>query len=132
MAETAELKAGRELDEAIGREVMGWTLVGVLWRDASGRAIHTVSIDYDDSDGEFPAFLPSTDIAAAWEVVEYMEQTHWPHIKKPASGQGDLEHWQVMFHLKDGELTSGKGVDRSLPLAICLAALKTVRQHKGA
>lgn len=77
MAETAELRAGRELDEAVGREVMGWTLVGILWRDASGRAIHTVSIDYDDSDGEFPAFLPSTDIAAAFEVVAVMRSRGW-------------------------------------------------------
>ena len=67
----------------------------------------------------------STDIASAWEVVEKMGETHWQRIKKPSPSRGDSEHWQVMFHKKYA-LDGGKGINKSVCLAICLAALCAV------
>lgn len=141
--ETTELKAGRELDERIAREVMGWTHIGTPeethdkeWRGIrSERELLTVGgpAFWEVNQGErIPAY--SSDIAAAWEVLE----TAWKE-----SGYAKvmrLLKWdhKDCFWLKDkpygcqyGEATEIVWA-KTAPLAICLAALKMVEGKEPA
>ena len=120
------MKAGREMDAAVAEKVMGWTLVEgsyslccrtpedykfVIWVD-SERHHHRPN--------NMGNFNPSTDIAAAWEVVE--------KIGKDGEMLFDLiqhkDKWEVfiavplMIHLSEAP---------TAPEAICLAALEAVK-----
>ena len=98
------MNAGRELDALVAEKVMGWkdpSPVFGLMEDVEGNA-------------NFPPDY-STSIAAAWRVVE-----KW---------QGDItvdrrnEHFKVTFYKPSYEYEVWA---ETLPLAICLAALKAV------
>lgn len=134
---------GRELDALVAEKVMGWrrmtwteynTLtqscsnserLTYAWHDASGKMLDQVAetlkgVDEPDD----LAWSPSTDIAAAWEVVErltgstkqwfYLEQCSvYADAKFEVSGAGD----------EDGEWSAR---EFDVPHAICVAALKAV------
>lgn len=101
------MKAGRELDALIAEKVMGWTYDEVLgWNSPDGKLT-----------GQPCPRAYSTDIAAAWAVV----------VKFTGVAR-------VEFHQAEGWwIELGNGYDSAsataptAPLAICLAALKTVR-----
>ena len=99
------MKAGRMLDVRVGMEVMG-----VLEKDFAYR------------DG--PAYY-STDIAAAWEVLEKMKpavdaiQLSWT----PADDDYPVR-WQCCMVVGPNYF----GEAETAPLAICLAALKVVEK----
>lgn len=61
--EILALSPGRELDSLVAEKVMGWERDFQFWKDESGR-IRTIEPT------SFGSFEPSTDITAAWEVVE--------------------------------------------------------------
>lgn len=112
----------REIDAEVAEKVMGMTRCCVGC-DGSGRCY---MIDTDGSvwlHGGMVFWSPSTDIAAAWQVVEKMGETHWPHIKKPARSMSDDEHWRVSFHSKAGPQPFASANDKSVCMAISLAAL---------
>lgn len=109
------MKAGLELDALIAEKVMGWHFVGTFtldpelncdrWaRDQNGleRYFH-----------EVPKY--STDIAAAWQVVEKMIVYSEHHFLLDKGGA-----WLCRF--REGGLSPGE----TAPHAICLAALKAV------
>lgn len=123
-----ELKAGRELDALVAERVMGWTVnrtndrhwhtVGPTGRERHiliGRDCCAGQHDYDSH-----AFMPSTDIASAWLVVEKLNATGW--LCDLFRNQM-MTHWHVAF-AKDH--TDSFVNDASAPLAVCLAALKAV------
>jgi len=103
-----EMKPGRELDALVAEKVMGWAPEypgGWLHPPRN----HPNRKKYLDHDGCSVLQPYSTDIAAAWEVVEKIEY-NLELIED--------EEWIASFF---GVRAFGK----SAPHAICLAALKT-------
>jgi len=94
------LKAGRELDTLIAEKVMGL--------DIGDDCDHSI-----DSCLCFPPY--STDIAAAWQVVDKLISAECGFV---VSGGGSLP-WLATFR-------NGQAHAETAPLAICLAALKAV------
>jgi hypothetical protein len=108
------MNAGRELDALVVEKVMGCRLVGVLGEENSV---------WETPDGKVVGvqWSPSTDIAAAWKVVEKMrtDKTNPAYITIVAERTG------VSVCIQ----TSGinvRGDADTAPHAICLAALKAV------
>lgn len=111
------MKPGRELDALVAEKVMNVPKYG----------IDTVSISNSDM---FPKPY-STDISAAWEIVEkirlHENYVCW-EISSEWKGEGDLKaNSNFSFHVR---FCLGRGVEwagaDTAPLAICLAALKAV------
>lgn len=111
-----EMKAGRELDalviKALGfkknqssfeqYEPSTWDLNGKYW----GRS----------------EFCPSTDIAAAWEVVDKIKQAE-KYIFHLDYYNGE---WTCGFEELNSDMLVGEAEGETAPLAICMAALKAV------
>lgn len=97
------MKPGRELDALVAEKVMGWTEV----------------CGYEGEYKGYWKILPkySTDIAAAWAVVELPLFDGWA-IGRNASGK-----WEVFNPWENNFVVS---VADTAPHAICLAALKAV------
>jgi hypothetical protein len=121
------MKAGRELDALVAEKVMGWTVdpiyrmyTGSVVRHAAGHNLET-------------RFNPSTDITAAWEVVEKMRALGlWVEINLGYEFDGPSidciigEYGAaggIIEGLRHGEKQWSEEADTA-PLAICLAALK--------
>jgi len=100
------MKAGRELDALVAEKVMGWH------PDLCGGKYEAVKI---------PAY--SSSISAAWEVVEKLQERalcvalEWTITDGWAFGITPHD-FPYEFCIKENA--------SSIPLAICLAALKTV------
>jgi len=130
-----EMPAGRELDALVAEKVMGWCITA--WNDGEPwgnrevfppfEPINGIPADCDcishSEAGEPPHY--STDIAAAWEVIE----------KAFRSGFGltYLEYLEPpQWHCNSGLPCDEFGCDElcatanTAPLAICRATLKTV------
>lgn len=120
------LSAGRELDVLVAEKILGWE-VGVSAQ--SGRYClppdstrSEYAITWNNHDSKLPCY--STDIASAWQVVEKMrEKGYEVCIGLVTDG--------VFCRMDDepGECAGRASVDwrdGSTPLAICLAALRTV------
>ncbi len=148
------MNAGRELDALIAEKVMGWTRAGAQYHI---RPSHRPSKDFpgnilNDFDGKGPhdflfpdkhddtlrmAFcgcestidVPSysTDIAAAWEVVEKLGNWHGFDfmILLDTSNSGKWEAGWYEMGWDGYERRCAESADTA-PLAICLAALKAV------
>lgn len=127
----SRLEAGRELDALVAEKVMGWR---VVLRESDRPGV--VYFDNGDGGGHLaPAY--STDIRAAWDVLEKMSGANnptGPHIDSvilntphgPGQFPDDvpLGKWSIEWF--DGvETLMGTDADTA-PLAICLAALKAV------
>jgi len=104
---------GRELDALVAEKVMGWIKrpkgagTAHLWISSDKQAFH---------ESELPAY--STDIAAAWQVVEKLTRRDdklFFTLETPISGSA----WECWF---SGEWAEGETASH----AICLAALKAV------
>ena len=122
------MKAGRELDALIAEKVMGWeaTADGLYWdarqkrtRLVLGSAIAKKREEMGIENGPGFVFAPSTDIAAAWEVVEKADL--WSLYG--SIGDGPYRAC-IQFEDREGLMTAD-----TAPLAICLAALKAVSQE---
>lgn len=129
------MKAGRELDILIAEKVMGWTREPINplsiepdrrgWLNVNGYYFsHPDATTYENE--KLPKY--STNIAAAWEVVEKIKMEKCMiNINEDAtfsSVQIERFHplptggtWSCIVESSDGE---------SAPHAICLAALKAV------
>lgn len=120
-----KLEAGPELDALIAEKVMGCSVTSIefegrVWfRCSCAGAPH----GQVDSDGEKTVALQaySTDIAAAWSVLEKFP---WFRI----DNRGDYEGNEAfMVELTDDvKNLAGKMWGPTAPLAICRAALKAV------
>ena len=122
------MEAGRELDTLVAEEVMGWeaTADGLYWdarqkrtRLVLGSAIAKKREEMGIENGPGFVFAPSTDIAAAWEVVEKADL--WSLYG--SIGDGPYRAC-IQFEDREGLMTAD-----TAPLAICLAALKAVSQE---
>lgn len=103
--------AGPELDAVVAERVLGWTRGRREFGDMPWRR---------PGDGPSRGVLGvpplSTDIAAAWKVVEVMrERGYFPHI----GFFGQNESWRANFRRENAD---GEWADAA-PLAICRAAL---------
>lgn len=117
------MKPGRELDALIAEKVMG----GIRHKEHSVLAVDVSARSFTIGEGwEYPRY--STDIAAAWEVVEKIIK-EW-RLDKPGRNfkiSRRLEGWEC-------EITSdfiGNSAEvncSTAPHAICLAALKAVEK----
>lgn len=112
-----EHKAGRELDALIAEKVMGWRFmsrpVEPLLPPLVDGAIRAEDLRWRDSGGFFVVPPYSTDIAAAWELLNKI------HPYALSIGYQD-NCWLVSASRK--LLATAD----TAPLAICLAALKAV------
>jgi len=116
-----DMKAGRELDALVAEKVMGWKKVKWLgdydWRDKDGEQPYTVR-----------AWNPSTDIAAAWQVVEKIQERQGrDRFIIYLSSYWGTNSW--VYKCEFIMETVNKSVDGfadTAPLAICLAALRAV------
>jgi len=112
---------GRELDRAVAEKVMGWTRVdGYLpadtaWWDGEKERW----LEPPNNQQCWNEFQPSTDIAAAWEVVEKLVPKERGHA---VVIQWNGEWCGVKFTQYSKKFTSA----RTAPLAISRAALKAV------
>ena len=121
------MEPGREMDALIAEKVMGWDTVHFV-KFADGTIPFGASPDMqkEADDGGFicstnkevPEF--STDIAAAWLVVEKMGLFGGTgcSLVGPLPGQ----KWHIHF----GKISSDSVIGDTAPHAICLAALKAV------
>jgi hypothetical protein len=113
----------RELDALVAEKVMGW-IIGYPLADAPDgmppRPPGDTRSHYD-----YPVLVPaySTDITAAWQVVEKMEDLgyHWRFANVIPSS--DPIVYTMKFMRMD---TDAKETEFTAPLAICRAALKAV------
>lgn len=110
------MKAGRELDAHVAEKIMNWRKdrkPGGYW--------------YAPNQPNLGRHSPpqySTDIAAAWEVVEHMQSKadDWDFLYfGPATGENNWRGWHCNF-LDDRTLAFGD----TMPEAICKAALLAV------
>ena len=113
------MRVSRELDALIAERVMGWELddlpEGVVWEGNSetggGVTARTAVPRY------------STDIAAAWEVVEKIRGAGftfslWDNANQYAAP------WDCRFTHRDDVGQKGIAIEGTAPHAICLAALR--------
>jgi G:T-mismatch repair DNA endonuclease (very short patch repair protein) len=130
---TETLQAGRELDALVAEKVMGYKWDGV--RDDLGetRILYVPGTNWcavDCTDAEPPRYtdiLPkfSTDIAAAWAVVEAMERRGW-NVTVQRTWEGyrcEMDDMRAT-HAAVVDPRDGHG-----PLAICRAALAALEDE---
>lgn len=121
------LKPSNKLDKLIATEVMSWEFVDVTPHAEHRTVGESLGYWYRGADGilrvvssfrtDEISFSPSTDIAAAWEVVE--------RFKNNITLSFDLGKWAV--HVFDGDdNVIGESEADTAPLAICRAAFKAV------
>lgn len=109
--------AGRCLDKWVAETVMGWKWMPTP--DPEGQHYCWVK------DGcEIGDFEPSSDISAAWEVVEKMAERCGIFVMKVRPGQ-DCVAW---IHLSGADYTANAD---SLPLAICRAAVLAANEKEN-
>lgn len=112
--------ASRELDALIAEKVMDWTW-RTYWRPEEARALFPPPCEGSYAMGDaYPEY--STDIAAAWLVVEKLESGGYcVHVENFPPSTPAAYRWRA--HVETAELSIGYGDADSAPLAICRAAL---------
>lgn len=128
------MKPSRELDQFIAKEFMQWTVIGGKYWSKDGPTLH-----------DMEAWSPSTDIAAAWEVLEKLRDLDsgapaiWPPaIYAPGAvislGEYNGSEWQVRMAVSANEDTPINwdvpgfvAYGETAPHAICLAALRAMK-----
>lgn len=114
-----ELAAGRELDALVAERVMGWRSIGSDGISTFGDPPNDPLDLSGTGDGHFHVPRYSTDISAAWEVVEKAKD--WRITIDGGEYHGDS--WGVKIANNDGYFY---GFGDTAPLAICRAALAAV------
>ena len=132
-----QMEAGPEMDQWVAEKVMGLTKC-FQWLDGGGSpfVVHDVECDapikfqcYDAKLGRWTKKY-STDISAAWEVVQKLYDG-WQFSLEIYRGEGACSGF---FRSRDefGEIDCfyASAEETKTPLTICRAALKTVRGSK--
>ncbi len=118
MGDVKQLVASRELDALVAERVMGWK----KWVPARPESLPITSLAtpcWEDTDGRVIAqhsWNPSTEISAAWEVVEKLKQRD----------KDNTFFLEIEFYNNAWNCQIGGSVEASAPtapLAICRAAL---------
>jgi hypothetical protein len=113
------MDAGRELDALIALRVLDWS-------EQNLRHAQMANGDYFDYDGDTGLPRYSTDIAAAWQVVDQMSRSNWHlHLAQ------HIGEWEAIFMrpINDPRFNRdqpGGVMADAAAVAICLAALKAV------
>lgn len=108
------MKPGRELDALVAEKVMGWR-----WFTDEFNPRPVLVPPGMPRQSALPSF--STDIAAAWEVVERLRG-----MEPELSWNDEARCWIVGFWKGPSAPSTIHGSSDSAPNAICLAALKAV------
>lgn len=114
------MNAGRELDALIAEKVM-----------------HLKQLDNSQLFEAFPTrgFCPppyySTDISAAWEVVEkvsssWLVKSPWENVFQIHFTNGHYGNFEIILKLDNGDVVSQWVCGETAPHAICLASLKII------
>jgi hypothetical protein len=148
--EIMKMEAGRRLDALIAEKVMGWKSVKIeQYTDWTTKFLNVTGVK-PSFEAPFPIHVRfySTDVAAAWEVVDRVESMadywHTNINHRPASskfskyheGEEAFEYSYVNFVFveTDGGRTRFRGGEYHgncpIPLAICRAALLAVLEAK--
>ena len=101
------MEAGRELDALVAEKVMG------------AKVVFVENVPYY-----------STDIAAAWEVVNHLLCHGWDEKYFFRLHYDNVDLWDASFYKESSSDGGGPdvwGTADTAPLAICLAALKAVQ-----
>lgn len=125
------MKPGRELDALVATKVMGWDC-DVRWMEITdynpktriGHAIDAAGVEKGGVCDERSTVRPvphySTDIAAAWQVVDKFEAATLDRSKQRPSGKHE-DYFSCQFW-EGGNWIEAEG--ESIEHAICLAALE--------
>lgn len=119
------MNSGRELDALVAEKVMGLSY--------DRPQAEKYGMYYTDTLSQVEVKCYSTDIAAAWEVVETMQARGITlSLEKRNYPSGPNSTWDAVFtgimgKIRDqGEFSHFRSEAPSAPEAICLAALKSV------
>ena len=133
-ASTAEMVAGRELDALVAEKVMKLRVIFDEDRYGEMHIWWAVPTDPGTVEEWDKFYLPaySTDIAAAWQVIEHMKErglTVW-FVSKEFAWQ-EAPHWEAGLTVEpcdSGWLPQIQALAsaETAPLAICRAALMAV------
>jgi len=133
--EILAMEPGRELDVLVAEEVMGFDVVEdpesaiCGGSRVSGGLWVIIERDYHEWGHKVDQSEPySTDIAAAWEVVEKMdERKRWVHIRSSMDQNLKERGWAVDMGRWWNRTRLGVWA-RTVPEAICKAALLAVME----
>ncbi len=127
------MKAGRELNILVAEKVMHLEVAKNKSGSKMGGYYYTIGEPvWHDIQGDMQLANPvppySTDIAAAWQVVEklYWLNKNEPTILQIYGPLCDGYEVDVILEHHDGPIPVGSVIKESAPHAICLAALKAV------
>lgn len=117
------MKAGREMDALVAEKVMGWTDRHGEFAIPPDTSPHRGAIRY------MPEKVPpySTDISAAWQVVEKLWELKYCVIMKNFPNFDCLHDWVVIIEqYREEPYTKAvaRHYEKALPELISLAALK--------
>lgn len=121
-------EAGRELDALVAEKVMGWHYADrqkMGWGD--GPPVVVTDLGEESGRPTIQGWSPSTDIAAAFQVVEKMRERGLTVVIDGTPGG----FWCCEFSIFGSE-TFHTGRADSLPLAICLASLAAIESESRA
>ena len=134
----SDLTAGHELDAMVAEKVMGWTAVEAKYTGASSQwfvpsGVNPFSRPNPNMRQQVPAY--STDIAAAWLVVDKMLADGW-ELDTGIEKKARLEdgQWVVEFNSSTHNAEHSRGpraIAHTAPLAICKASLAAVAHGTG-
>jgi hypothetical protein len=138
-----ELDAGRELDARIAETVLGWRWFmhrpGLEGSSIPGQRFLYPPDTAAVREGVFVLAPPdapladsltsyySTDLAAAWEIVEHMRARDYRFACEDRLGTDGP--WWVEFATEEYEL-GGQAHERTFPLAVCWAALAAIGDRR--
>ena len=138
MTNPNEMQAGPELDAAIAVEVMEWRRV-IEDEEQPDQVPYLVGpepgdVHYPSVAAKFPDSYTfpvqfSTDIAAAWEVLEKLKDDSWYINVSWNDTIPGVENYWSCWGWRSSDTT--KGSAPTAPLAICRAALAAVRARNG-
>lgn len=138
-----ELKPGPELDKLIAERVMGliscdmWRSVYNAMSAIAGRAVYLRGKCEHNDNECYPADNPreySSDIACAWQVIEHLKKRKFTVYLFYNTEAKSNSLWRVGFRngeaweadMPPDKVWSSAGEATTVPLAICIAALKAV------
>jgi hypothetical protein len=136
--EIMKLETGLELDALIAKDIMEWRQIDPpsdLWfadRNWRGLAddvywIEETEVKHADING-YRRFQPSTDIKAAWEIVEKFAHTSNMQFSHFWISAYPDNHWNCSIGEVNKPLIDVQAY--TAPLAICQAALLAVTEGK--
>ena len=129
-----KMEAGPEMDALVAERVMVWTKIDTWhgeplaegWNGFwDGEWIVWTERPLSDEEDQSKPWTPSTDISAAWPVVEKLQSMEIT-IRFHPQHRGP---WKVTLFGLDGDLTFITEFADTAPLAICRAALKAMESE---